>query len=126
MLLPPEFIESLNLSIGFVVVMVTLAFLWLSVELIGLIFKSTQSAPKATPSSASAKKSSSMSESMSEDEEGEDPRVIAAIAAAVATIIQQPHQIVGIQSVSNVRPGYLSAWSAEGRRQIHSSKTYRR
>ena len=50
-----------------------------------------------------------------------DVGVLAAIAAAVAVVVRQPHRIIAVQSDS----GALRAWSAEGRREIYHSHRVR-
>ena len=50
--------------------------------------------------------------------------VLAAIAVAVqAALEDEPHVIHGIRSADPLREGL--AWSAEGRRSVHTSKTFR-
>jgi hypothetical protein len=50
-----------------------------------------------------------------------DVGVLAAIAAAVAVVVRQPHRIIAVQSDS----GAQRAWSAEGRREIYHSHRVR-
>jgi hypothetical protein len=50
-----------------------------------------------------------------------DEGVLAAIAAAVAMIVREPHRIIAIQSDA----GSQLAWSAEGRRDIYHSHRIR-
>ena len=50
-----------------------------------------------------------------------DAGVLAAIAAAVAVVIRQPHRIIAVQPDS----GSQRAWSAEGRREIYHSHRVR-
>jgi hypothetical protein len=47
--------------------------------------------------------------------------VIAAIAAAIAVVVRQPHRIIAVQTDS----GAQRAWSAEGRREIYHSHRVR-
>jgi uncharacterized membrane protein len=53
--------------------------------------------------------------------EGIDEGVLAAIAAAISTVIRQPHRIVAIQPDA----GAQLAWSAEGRRELYHSHKIR-
>jgi hypothetical protein len=50
-----------------------------------------------------------------------DPGVLAAIAAAVAMVVRQPHRIIAVQPESEAQ----HAWSAEGRREIYHSHRVR-
>jgi hypothetical protein len=50
-----------------------------------------------------------------------DAGILAAIAAAVAVVIRQPHRIIAVQPDS----GSQRAWSAEGRREIYHSHRVR-
>ena len=50
-----------------------------------------------------------------------DAGVLAAIAAAVAVVVRQPHRIIAVQTDS----GAQRAWSAEGRREIYHSHRVR-
>jgi hypothetical protein len=50
-----------------------------------------------------------------------DAGILAAIAAAVAVVVRQPHRIIAVQPDS----GAQRAWSAEGRREIYHSHRVR-
>jgi hypothetical protein len=50
-----------------------------------------------------------------------DAGILAAIAAAVAVVVRQPHRIIAVQADS----GAQRAWSAEGRREIYHSHRVR-
>jgi Na+-transporting methylmalonyl-CoA/oxaloacetate decarboxylase gamma subunit len=109
-----SFWEDVNFQlVGFMIVMITLAGLWISLELIGMFFKSAASrqAQAAVPAPASV-------------EEETDPELYAVVAAAIDTVVSQPHQIVSISS-HNSPGGGQSAWSAEGRKDIYRSHSIR-
>lgn len=97
---------------GFVVVLLTLALLWGLTELMGWVFtrreeKARQRAPVAGAADASTAVGT---EPLPED--------LAVVAAAVAYLLDEPHQIV------SVRP-QPSSWGQQGRRDIHASHRIR-
>lgn len=102
--------------IGFMIVMITLTGIWLSLEVIGLFFKSAARRETAAADSAPAP---------APVEEGVDPELFAVIAAAIDTVVRQPHQVVRISRRSGSAPRGQSAWSSEGRRDIYRSHTIR-
>jgi hypothetical protein len=77
-------------------------------------------APTAPPSAAPAPapvpalRQASVAEEM-------DPGVLAAIAAAVAVVVRQPHRIIAIQPDTSAQ----RAWSSEGRRELYHSHRVR-
>jgi hypothetical protein len=56
-------------------------------------------------------------------EETPDVVMAAIIAAAVATVIDQPHRVLSIKQAP--APGFLNAWAIEGRFQHFSSHKVR-
>ena len=109
-----SFWEDVNSQlVGFMIVMITLAGLCLAMEFIRVFFKSAASrqAQAAVPARSPA-------------EEGTDPELFAVIAAAIDTVVSQPHQIVSI-SPPNSPGGSQSAWSSEGRKDIYRSHSIR-
>jgi len=59
-----------------------------------------------------------------EKETSVDPEIIAVIAAAIAVVIDKPHQVVSIQRVA-LPPPHLSVWAFEGRVDLSRSHRLR-
>ena len=100
-----SFTENLEfLFVGLLIVMGTLAALWILCELLGSVFKllaarqAARAACEAPPLEAPVAGP------------GPDAVPIVVIAAAVAAVLEQPHRVV------EIRPASI-AWSLEGRRQ---------
>lgn len=103
--------------VGFFIVLITLTGLWIALEIIGAIFRSIEKRRATEPVAAPV-----------QGMEGadSDPEMFAVIAAAIDTVISQPHQIVSISSRSGERSRSSQAgWSSEGRKEIYSSHRVR-
>jgi Na+-transporting methylmalonyl-CoA/oxaloacetate decarboxylase gamma subunit len=101
--------------VGFCIVLITLAGLWICLEIIGSFFKSR--ARQQAAAAAAAQPAASPSDVT-------DAELFAVIAAAIDTAISQPHQIVSISSRSGAGGG-SSSWGSEGRRDIYRTRTLR-
>lgn len=107
-------------GLGLLVVLITLAVLSATCAFVGALFRragankpSSAAAPVVAPAVASAP-----------EVEATDPRVIAAIAAAITVSIDQPYRIIDIQPAGHA-VGMSSAWAIEGRFQHFSSHKIR-
>ena len=102
-------------TVGFIIVILSLALLAVVISFIGKLFI------RKTPATAAAKPvvttKTSPAKVVADDKI--PAHIIAVIAAAVAVEIGQRHQIVAVTRVG-------SNWSMEGRRSIYSSHTLRR
>jgi Na+-transporting methylmalonyl-CoA/oxaloacetate decarboxylase gamma subunit len=101
--------------VGFLIVLITLAGLWICLEIIGVFFKAQ--ARQQAAAAAAAQPAASPSDVT-------DAELFAVIAAAIDTAISQPHQIVSISSSSPAGSGQ-SNWGSEGRRDIYRTRTLR-
>jgi Na+-transporting methylmalonyl-CoA/oxaloacetate decarboxylase gamma subunit len=110
-------------GLGLMVVLITLIVLSAACSLVGMLFrraganKKTAPVPTAAPVAAAASQTAT-------DEEVTDPRVIAAIAAAITVVLERPYRIVEIQTAGHP-VGMTSAWAIEGRFQHFSSHKVR-
>lgn len=111
--------------VGFLFVIVVLTLLAAVTSAMGAWFtkQAAKSAAKAAAAAQSAaeaaSKAPSGASSSGSANEGDDPALMAVIAAAVHTAIgDRPHRVVSIRSAG---PG----WAQEGRRQIFSSHRVR-
>lgn len=104
--------------VGFFIVLITLTGLWIALEIIGSIFRSVEKRRVATESAAAPDEVAGTA--------APDPEMFAVIAAAIETVISQPHQIVSISSRSGGagKPTQTS-WSSEGRKEIYQSHRLR-
>lgn len=107
--------ESVKIMVvGFIMVMVVLCLLYLLCAAVGKCFLPKEAAKpgQARPVSAAPARAPT----------GPDPRLIAAIAASVETVLGHvSHEIVSIKPAGK---GY-NAWAQEGRRQIFQSHKIR-
>ncbi len=104
----PLFVQSLEHIIGFIIVMVILAALWLITAGIGRVAQRVAGpapSPKAAPPAQGG---------LIEPDEEE----VAAIGATVALLMGRPSRVVSIQPVAK-------DWSREGRREIFASHRIR-
>ncbi len=115
----PSFADNLQYQLtGLLVVLFTLGAMAVVVTVVGKVFilrdrRAAQAASAVAPRPAEKEATSS---------EIPGP-VLAAIAAAVTTVLeQQRHRIHGIRAVD---PRGNMAWGAEGRRSIYASKNLR-
>ncbi|MFZ5806926.1 MAG: OadG family transporter subunit [Verrucomicrobiota bacterium] len=114
----PTLLENLRYqTVGLIVVLSTLASLWLILEILAFVFRriKIQDAPQ-------------QSEEEDTDCPLEDvsPEVVAVIAAAVESVIQQPHRIASVQAVQIAHDhAHGQAWALEGRRHIHATRGVR-
>lgn len=107
-----SFLAAAEHLTGFLIVMLTLGLLWGLTELLGRIFARQElSAAKQRPAPVAASPVASSGSEMLPDD-------IAVVAAAVAYLLDEPHQIV------SVRP-QPSSWGQQGRRDIHASHRIR-
>lgn len=119
--------------VGFLFVVIVLALLAAVTSAIGAFFiksaardaaKAAQAAEKAATRSAPASRHSAATNGTSaaagsSGDAGDDPALLAVIAAAVHTMLgDRPHRVVSVRSAG---PG----WAQEGRRQIFSSHRVR-
>lgn len=107
--------------VGFCIVLITLAGLWICLEIIGTFFKA-QARRQAAVASAAVEAAAVAAAANPSD--GTDPELFAVIAAAIDTAISQPHQIVSISS-SDPSGGGQSTWGSEGRRDIYRTRNLR-
>ena len=99
--------------VGFFIVLITLTGLWIALEIIGSIFRSMEKR-RATEAAAVPIEELVMAAPESE--------MYAVVAAAIDTVIGQPHQIVSISSRSEGdSKSTRTAWSSEGRKDIYRS-----
>jgi hypothetical protein len=93
-----------------------LVYLWLTVNRLGRAVRllEQRALPPAPGKPAPA-------EPVPPPEPALDAGVLAAIAAAVATMVRRPHRIIAVQPESEAQ----HAWSAEGRREIYHSHRVR-
>jgi hypothetical protein len=118
----PDFWDSLQKGlVGFLVVLIALASIWVFLETIGFFFKKLHKATANVPVSSSIVTDSSQEDRLDKD-------VVMVIAAAVNSVVTEPHRIVSISLAEGGKSGTKSsqeAWSAEGRRAIYSSHKVR-
>lgn len=115
--LPSSLVEVAVLALsGFILVIGTLALLWLITGLIGRYFKAAEQRRRGEGPQMTQSAVQSSAEGF--PDLGSDRELAVIIAAAVAQTIGQPHRIVSIRPQS-------SAWSIEGRRSIFESHRIR-
>ena len=103
--------------VGFFIVLITLAGLWIALEFIGSIFRSIDKKNGAAETAA-PREDTAVTDW--------DPEIFAVVAAAVDTVICHPHEIVSITSHASQRSkSTLAAWSSEGRQDIYRSRRIR-
>lgn len=120
----PELPEALTFQlVGFSIVLLTLAFLWVSIECLGALFKFLNLEGKKAQAAQSAAAASAPIE------DGLAPESIAVIAAAIhaAYDYQQAFRIRSITTPSRATAPIdgRQVWSTEGRRQIFGSHKVR-
>ena len=103
--------------VGFFIVLITLTGLWIALEIIGSIFRSAERRRVATESAAAPVEVAGTA--------APDPEMFAVIAAAIETVISQPHQIVSISPRSGGAKSTQTSWSSEGRKEIYQSHRLR-
>lgn len=114
-----SFWEQVNFQlVGFCIVLITLAGLWICLEIIGSFFKAQARRQASVAAEAAAVQAAASPPDDSNHE------LFAVIAAAIDTAISQPHQIVSISS-SSPAGGGQSNWGSEGRRDIYRTRTLR-
>jgi Na+-transporting methylmalonyl-CoA/oxaloacetate decarboxylase gamma subunit len=106
--------------VGLGVVMVALGVLYATCALVGGIFRRVATSKPAVAISPAATPAALPSP----EREVTDPRVIAAIAAAITVVLERPYRIVEIQAAGHA-VGMTSAWAIEGRFQHFSSHKVR-
>jgi len=103
--------------VGFFIVLITLIGLWIALEIIGSIFRSMEKR-RATDAAAISIEELVVA--------APDSEMYAVVAAAIDTVIGQPHQIVSISSQSGEgSQSTRTAWSSEGRKDIYRSHRFR-
>jgi Na+-transporting methylmalonyl-CoA/oxaloacetate decarboxylase gamma subunit len=112
-----NFLASLELLVGFVIVMLTLAVLWGLTALMGAIVARVQKpAPRHRKKAAKVAEAAEASPAPSP---AEDEEVLVVVAAATALLLGTPrHRIIAVSA----RP---SAWGQQGQRDIHDSRRLR-
>lgn len=114
----PALWENVQFQIvGFTVVMLTLATIWVTVALLGKLFQKLE---QKCPALASTEADPAENQNLENDL---PPETIAVIAAAVATVIQGPHTITSIQLAPDIHK--TQAWALEGRKHIYATRTGR-
>ena len=127
---PPAPSTTSVVIVGFLFVMIVLALLAAVTSAIGAVFIK-QAAREAAKAAEAAQKAAEAKQAPADipataasiapavEGEGEDPAILAVVAAAVHTVIgDRPHRVVSVRSAG---PG----WAQEGRRQIFSSHRVR-
>lgn len=113
-------------GIGLAVVLITLAALALICALMGRVFRAAAPAKEQSPAPMPAPGTTTGSPPA--PEAGIPPHHTVVIAAAVATLIQQPYRIAAVRHIE-ASPDWtrfmLSTWSVEGRAAIFSSHRIR-
>jgi Na+-transporting methylmalonyl-CoA/oxaloacetate decarboxylase gamma subunit len=110
-------------GLGLLVVLTTLIVLSAACSLVGMLFRRASAYKKSAPAPSAAPVAAAASQSTT-GEEVTDPRVIAAIAAAITVVLERPYRIVEIQTAGHP-VGMTSAWAIEGRFQHFSSHKLR-
>ena len=108
-------------TVGFIIVMVILGLIALIMSLVGWLFRNAGGQKLATGAGTALERSLAVIQE-------EDPQVVAVIAAAVYSTVEEAHRIVSIRPViegKTVEDLYLQAWSVEGRRQHFASHKIR-
>jgi hypothetical protein len=99
-----------------------LVYLWLAVQrLHRMVQRLEEHLGSAPPPPAAPAPTPAPSSRKPAEAEVMDVGVLAAIAAAVAVIVRQPHRIIAIQPDNSAQ----RAWSAEGRRELYHSHRIR-
>lgn len=114
----PTFGESLAFQLnGLIVVFLALGSIWGLLELMGVFFRRRrEQAVAIPPASASAAETPAPVAAHG----AIPPEILAVIAAAVATVVNQPHRISQVAAESPSRD-----WAREGRREIFGSHKLR-
>ncbi|TVR48682.1 MAG: hypothetical protein EA425_13895 [Puniceicoccaceae bacterium] len=118
----PTLLEDIQYQlVGFFIVLLTLISIWLTLEVLGRLFRAA-AARKAAAAEAAAADAAARPDPL-------EPQVVAAIAAAVDVVVRDPHRILSV-TLAPDQPSSLpsvqqTAWSVEGRRQIYSSHKVR-
>jgi len=103
--------------VGFFIVLITLIGLWIALEIIGSIFRSMENR-RATEAASVPIEELVVA--------APDSEMYAVVAAAIDTVIGQPHRIVSISSQSGEgSKSTQTAWSSEGRKDIYRSHRLR-
>ena len=116
----PALWENLQFqTVGFTVVMLTLALIWVTVVLLGKLFQKLE---QKYPALAGAGAGEGKTETQAAESEL-SPETVAVIAAAVATVVQGPHKIASIRLAPDIHQ--TQAWALEGRKHIYATRTSR-
>jgi len=111
----PAFLSAVGPEVpGLLVLLAGLIYLWLTVRQLQRSVRTLEGRLPAPMQPPPAARVPSQPEAI-------DGGVLAAIAAAVAVVLKQPHSIIAIQPDANTQ----HAWSAEGRRELYHSHKLR-
>ena len=111
---PGALLQASELLVGFVVVMGTLGLLWALTALMSRAVARWQPRPAPGPSAHASSDQPVMPGAAPDGQAVPDDEELAAVAAAVALMIDAPHRVVRVHP----QP---SAWGQEGRRNTHAS-----
>ena len=109
-------------TVGFIIVMVILGLIALVMSLVGWLFRNAGGKKPATGAGTALERS------LAVIQEEVPHEMVAVIAAAVYSTVEEAHRIVSIRPViegKTVEDLYLQAWSVEGRRQHFASHKIR-
>jgi len=109
--------------LGLLVVVFALTLLCVTCLVIGSWFGRTKTRAAAPAPEASAPATLPLA-LLPPPEEKTDPRILAAIAAAITVTLDQPYRIIDIHEAGHT-VGMTSAWAIEGRFQLFSSHKVR-
>ncbi|MDD2763697.1 MAG: OadG family transporter subunit [Opitutaceae bacterium] len=111
----PTFLQNVSYQVvGMLIVLAALGLLSLAVSLLGWLLPVVKRQPAPAAAAPAVDRPAPLVE-------GADGRILAAIAAAVASVVSRPHRIVMVKP----DPEAQQAWSAEGRRAIYQSHKIR-
>ncbi len=109
----------LTVCVGFTFVLVVLLTLTGVTTLIGKLAAKPAAAPKPDPAGPTPTLPSATAANPAPAGEGIDPKVLAAVAAAIRyTVGKRPHRVLAVRAST-------AGWAQEGRRQIFSSHRLR-
>ena len=115
----PSNVIDLFQSIALLVLAGVLVYLWLAVNRLQRTLRRLREQADAPPVPLPVSRAAAVAKIP--EPEAIDEGVLAAIAAAVAVVVRQPHRIVAIQPDAVAQ----RAWSAEGRRELYHSHRIR-
>jgi len=121
--LPKDFLDQAAFqATGILIVLGTLSGIWIAVVALGRVLRLFSGSGVLAPSHAQANRAASVEAPLQPTpSEVADPRVIAAISAAVHTALRGRARIVSIVP----QAAHSQVWSQEGRRDIYQSHRVR-